>query len=60
MNPAGIRDLSIPRGVEREGLPIRVQVMGPPFQEGLLLQAGCALEKMLSFRTKKPPSELFR
>lgn len=57
-NLAGIPALSLPCGMDGEGLPIGVQIMGPHFQEGLLLQAGFALEKVLSFREQTSLPEL--
>jgi aspartyl-tRNA(Asn)/glutamyl-tRNA(Gln) amidotransferase subunit A len=56
-NLAGIPALSIPCGLDGEGLPIGVQIMGPHFGEGLLFQAGYALEQVLPFRGRKPPMD---
>lgn len=42
-NPA----LSVPAGVNPEGLPVGVQVVGPAFAEGLVLRVGQALEAVV-------------
>lgn len=44
INLAGIPSLSVPCGVSSEGLPIGVQLVGPPLKEERLLQLGYALE----------------
>ncbi|GAA4402797.1 Asp-tRNA(Asn)/Glu-tRNA(Gln) amidotransferase subunit GatA [Nibrella viscosa] len=36
-NVAGYPAISVPNGTDADGLPIGLQVMAPPFQEGLLL-----------------------
>lgn len=36
-NVAGYPAISVPNGVDVDGLPIGLQVMAPPFQEGMLL-----------------------
>ena len=37
-NHAGIPGLSLPAGIDSEGLPIGIQLLGPDFSEGRLLQ----------------------
>lgn len=44
VNLAGIPAISVPCGLSAEGLPISVQLLGPPLQEEKLLQLGHALE----------------
>ena len=44
MNVLGFPALSMPCGKSREGLPIGLQIIGRPFEEGLLLSLGAALE----------------
>jgi len=44
VNALGYPALSIPCGISRSGLPAGLQLIGPPFQEALILRAGAALE----------------
>jgi aspartyl-tRNA(Asn)/glutamyl-tRNA(Gln) amidotransferase subunit A len=56
-NHAGIPGISIPAGLDRQGLPIGIQFLGPDFSEGLLLQVGRAFEKLTvdeTWRQVKP------
>lgn len=46
-NLSGVPALSLPCGVDGEGLPIGLQIMGKHFQEELLLQVAYALEQSL-------------
>jgi aspartyl-tRNA(Asn)/glutamyl-tRNA(Gln) amidotransferase subunit A len=41
---AGVPALSVPCGLSREGLPIGLQLIGRPFDEGLLLRIAAAYE----------------
>ncbi len=43
-NHAGIPGLSLPGGLDRDGLPIGIQILGPDFSEGALLRIGRAFE----------------
>jgi aspartyl-tRNA(Asn)/glutamyl-tRNA(Gln) amidotransferase subunit A len=43
-NHAGIPGLSIPAGLDQQGLPIGIQFLGPDFTEGNLLRIGRAFE----------------
>jgi len=43
-NHAGIPGLSIPGGLDSQGLPIGIQLLGPDFSEARLLQLGRAFE----------------
>jgi aspartyl-tRNA(Asn)/glutamyl-tRNA(Gln) amidotransferase subunit A len=49
-NLAGIPGLSVPCGFTRDGLPIGLQFLAGHFQEGLLIQAGAAYEKLAATR----------
>ncbi|MDR2199571.1 MAG: Asp-tRNA(Asn)/Glu-tRNA(Gln) amidotransferase subunit GatA [Deltaproteobacteria bacterium] len=51
LNLAGGPGLSLPCGEGSDGLPVGVQLMGEPFKERSLLEAGLALERMFP----KPP-----
>jgi len=44
LNLLGLPALSIPCGLSAAGLPIGVQIVGPPFEEALLLRVGAAME----------------
>jgi aspartyl-tRNA(Asn)/glutamyl-tRNA(Gln) amidotransferase subunit A len=44
INALGYPALSIPCGVSAFGLPIGLQIVGPPFEEALVLRIGAALE----------------
>jgi aspartyl-tRNA(Asn)/glutamyl-tRNA(Gln) amidotransferase subunit A len=46
-NLAGIPAISIPCGNDSQGLPIGLQIMGPPLSENLLLRVAYTLEKNL-------------
>ena len=43
-NHAGIPGLSLPGGLDQDGLPIGIQLLGPDFSEDLLFQLGFAYE----------------
>jgi aspartyl-tRNA(Asn)/glutamyl-tRNA(Gln) amidotransferase subunit A len=44
-NLAGLPALSVPVGVDSQGLSVGMQLMGAPFSEGLLLRAGLDVEE---------------
>jgi aspartyl-tRNA(Asn)/glutamyl-tRNA(Gln) amidotransferase subunit A len=44
-NHAGVPGISIPAGLDGEGLPIGIQLLGPDFSEADLLRAGRAFEQ---------------
>ncbi|MBI1934586.1 Asp-tRNA(Asn)/Glu-tRNA(Gln) amidotransferase subunit GatA, partial [Candidatus Peregrinibacteria bacterium] len=52
---AGIPALSLPCGFSREGLPIGLQIMGPQWEEGRVLQVGHAYEQATEWHKRKPP-----
>jgi aspartyl-tRNA(Asn)/glutamyl-tRNA(Gln) amidotransferase subunit A len=53
-NLAGLPGLSVPCGFSAGGLPIGLQVMGRPFEEGTLLKIGYNLEQATDFHTRRP------
>ncbi len=53
-NLAGIPGLSIPGGLTREGLPIGLQLLAPPFTEEMLLRAGRVFERETDWHMKRP------
>jgi len=44
INALGLPALSMPCGLSASGLPISLQIVGPPFEEALILKIGAALE----------------
>jgi aspartyl-tRNA(Asn)/glutamyl-tRNA(Gln) amidotransferase subunit A len=53
-NLAGIPGLSIPCGFTRAGLPIGLQLFGPPFGEERLLRAARMYESATDWHTRRP------
>jgi aspartyl-tRNA(Asn)/glutamyl-tRNA(Gln) amidotransferase subunit A len=53
VNLAGTCAISIPAGFSASGLPIGLQLIGKPFGEETLLQAGYAFEQATDFHTRK-------
>jgi aspartyl-tRNA(Asn)/glutamyl-tRNA(Gln) amidotransferase subunit A len=49
---AGLPAMSVPAGLNREGLPLGLQVIGRPFDEQGVLNAGLALEQRAQFAAK--------
>ena len=45
VNIAGIPALTLPCGIDKNGLPIGMQLMGKAFDENTLYRAGYAFEK---------------
>jgi aspartyl-tRNA(Asn)/glutamyl-tRNA(Gln) amidotransferase subunit A len=54
VNLAGIPAISIPCGFTHEGLPIGLQIMGKPFDEGMLLRVAYTFEQNTDFHLKRP------
>ena len=44
INPLGLPALSMPCGLSGAGLPVGLQILGPAFEEALVLKVGAALE----------------
>ncbi len=55
VNLAGLPGLSVPAGISAAGLPIGMQLIGPVFSEGRLLQVARAYEKATGVTRLKPP-----
>jgi len=49
---AGLPAMSVPAGLNREGLPLGLQIVGKPFDEQGVLNAGLALEQRAQFSAK--------
>ncbi len=54
-NLAGLPGISIPCGFNSQGLPIGLQLLGPPFAEELLLRAARMYETVTSWHHRRPP-----
>lgn len=48
---AGLPGISVPAGLSEEGLPLGLQLIGRPFEEGLLLNTAKLLESAAGFST---------
>jgi len=55
VNIAGLPGISIPCGVDSEGLPIGMQLIGNKFQEETILNAAYTYEQATKFREKYKP-----
>jgi aspartyl-tRNA(Asn)/glutamyl-tRNA(Gln) amidotransferase subunit A len=53
-NLAGIPGMSLPCGFSSKGLPIGLQLLGRPFEEGALFRAGYAYEESTEWHKKRP------
>ena len=49
VNLAGLPGLSVPAGLDRQGLPLGLQLIGRPWEEGDLLNTGLVLERAAGF-----------
>ena len=47
---AGLPGISVPAGVDKDGLPLGLQLIGRAFDEETVLKAGAALEKAAAFK----------
>ncbi|HET6599712.1 MAG TPA: hypothetical protein VFG60_07090 [Burkholderiaceae bacterium] len=47
--------LTLPGGFTAEGVPVGFQLIGPHFEEALLLQAGCAFQQATEWHLQRPP-----
>jgi aspartyl-tRNA(Asn)/glutamyl-tRNA(Gln) amidotransferase subunit A len=52
VNLAGLPGLAVPTGLDARGLPLGLQLIGKPWEEGALLNVGCALERSAGFVAK--------
>ncbi|MDG2388652.1 MAG: Asp-tRNA(Asn)/Glu-tRNA(Gln) amidotransferase subunit GatA, partial [Planctomycetaceae bacterium] len=53
-NLAGIPGISVPAGMSSEGLPIGLQLLGPPLEEARLLRAARMFEQATDWHQKVP------
>ncbi len=52
VNLAGLPGISVPAGLDKQGLPLGLQLIGRPWDEGDLLNTGYALEQAAGFVAK--------
>jgi aspartyl-tRNA(Asn)/glutamyl-tRNA(Gln) amidotransferase subunit A len=55
VNLVGLPAISAPCGFDQQGLPIGMQIIGPAFSEGVLLQAVHAFDKIGRFSSSRNP-----
>jgi aspartyl-tRNA(Asn)/glutamyl-tRNA(Gln) amidotransferase subunit A len=55
VNLAGLPGLSVPAGLDAQGLPLGLQLIGRAMDEGTLFQLGSALEQAADFRARPAP-----
>jgi aspartyl-tRNA(Asn)/glutamyl-tRNA(Gln) amidotransferase subunit A len=53
-NLAGVPGLSFPVGFDSQGLPVGMQLMGPPYREDLLFRAANAYQAVTDWHTRQP------
>ena len=54
VNIAGVPAISIPCGLDRQGLPVGMQLIGPLFGEAVLLRAAYSFEQNTDFHKNRP------
>ncbi len=54
-NIAGLPGISIPCGFSSNGLPIGIQVLGKPFDEGSVIHVAHAYEQHAGWKERRPP-----
>jgi aspartyl-tRNA(Asn)/glutamyl-tRNA(Gln) amidotransferase subunit A len=54
-NIAGLPGISIPCGFSTDGLPIGIQVLGKPFDEGSVIHVAHAYEQRAGWKERRPP-----
>jgi aspartyl-tRNA(Asn)/glutamyl-tRNA(Gln) amidotransferase subunit A len=52
VNLAGLPGISVPAGIDKQGLPLGLQLIGQPWEEGDLLNCAYALERSAGFVAK--------
>ena len=51
---AGVPGLSVPCGFSKTGLPIGLQIIGPQFEEGRILNVGHAFQQATKWHQQRP------
>jgi aspartyl-tRNA(Asn)/glutamyl-tRNA(Gln) amidotransferase subunit A len=54
VNLAGLPGVAVPVGLDRQGLPLGLQLIGKPWEEGALLNHASVLERAAGFVAKPP------
>jgi aspartyl-tRNA(Asn)/glutamyl-tRNA(Gln) amidotransferase subunit A len=54
-NSVGNPALSVPMGLGTTGLPLGLQIAGRPLDDGLVLRAGDAYQRLTDFHRRRPP-----
>lgn len=52
---AGVPALSVPCGLTKSGLPVGLQIIGPQFEEGRILNVGHAYQQVTDWHIRKAP-----
>ena len=56
VNIAGLPGISVPCGVDSQGLPIGMQIIGNKFSEETIIKAAYAYEQATNFRAEHKPT----
>jgi len=54
-NACGLRAIALPCGFGRDHMPAGLQIVGPPWSEGLLLDLGELFQQRTEFHQQRPP-----
>jgi aspartyl-tRNA(Asn)/glutamyl-tRNA(Gln) amidotransferase subunit A len=54
-NLAGLPALAFPCGFDADGLPLALQLVGPPFSEATLVELGRRFQEATDWHTRRPP-----
>jgi len=54
INPAGVPAMSIPAGFTKDNLPVGMQIIGPHFGEGQIIEIADAFQVVTDFHKKEP------
>ncbi len=51
---SGSPTLTLPNGIDRAGMPLSMQIVGPHLGEAAIIRAGCAYQSMTDWHTRRP------